>query len=51
MFTELAKDIVEKAHLEKVEDPQKVIDEWIAEDPSVKITVLDKGNKIAVYLD
>ena len=51
MFTELAKDIVEKAHLEKVEDPQKIIDEWIAEDPSVKITVLDKGNKIAVYLD
>ncbi len=51
MFTELDEKTVQKAHLEKVKDPQAVIDEWITEDPSVKIMILDKGNKIAVYTD
>ena len=51
MYTNLDKKTVEAVHLEKVEDPQAVIDEWIAEDPEVKILVLDKGNKIAVYAD
>lgn len=49
MFTELDRETVEKVHLEKVEDPQAVIDAWIREDPKVKITVLDKGNKMAIY--
>ena len=51
MYTELDEKTVKNAHLEKVNDPQGVIDEWIAEDPSVKIMVLDKSNKIAVYAD
>jgi len=51
MYTSLDKKTVEAVHLEKVENPQAVIDEWIAEDPEVKILVLDKGNKIAVYAD
>ncbi|MHA1781374.1 MAG: lactate racemase domain-containing protein [Candidatus Thorarchaeota archaeon] len=49
MFTDLDRETVERVHLEKVEDPQKVIDEWIHEDPKVKIMVLDKGNKMAIY--
>ncbi|MHA1904647.1 MAG: lactate racemase domain-containing protein [Candidatus Thorarchaeota archaeon] len=49
MYTQLDLNTVESAHLEKVNDPQSVIDEWIAEDSSVKILVLDQGNKIAVY--
>lgn len=49
MFTELDRETVESAHLIKVEDPQQVIDGWIAEDPNVKIIVLDKANKLAVY--
>lgn len=49
MYTELDKKTVESVHLEKVTTPQSVIDEWIAEDPNVRILVLDKGNKIAVY--
>ena len=49
MFTELDEKTVQRAHLEKVKDPQAVIDEWITDDPSVKIMILDKGNKIAVY--
>ncbi len=51
MYSQLDKETVEAAHLELVEDPQSVIDEWIREDPAVKILVLDKGNKIAVYAD
>ena len=42
---------VEDAHLFKTEDPQKIIDDWISDNPAVKILVLDKGNKIAVYKD
>ncbi|TFG33517.1 DUF2088 domain-containing protein [Candidatus Thorarchaeota archaeon] len=49
MYTELDRHTVESVHLEKIEDPQAVIDKWIEEDPNVKILVLDKGNKIAVY--
>jgi hypothetical protein len=37
--------------MEKVENPQDIVDEWIAEDPDVKILVLDKGSKIAVYAE
>ena len=51
LFSKLDQETVEAAHLERVEDPQAVIDEWIKEDPDVKILVLDKGNKIAVYTD
>jgi len=49
MYTELDRETVEAVHLQKVDDPQGVIDEWIQEDPQVKIMVLDKGNKMAIY--
>ena len=49
MYTDLDKQTVEAVHMEKIDNPQEVIDEWIADDPDVKILVLDKGNKIAVY--
>jgi nickel-dependent lactate racemase len=49
MLTSLDRNTVEAAHLEKVEDPQAVVDSWIKEDPNVKILVLDKANKLAVY--
>ncbi len=51
MYTDLDSDTVERVHMEKVNEPQSVVDDWIAEDPTVKILVLDKGNKIAVYAD
>jgi nickel-dependent lactate racemase len=51
MYTELDTETIEAAHMEKVDNPQKIVDEWIAEDPNVKILVLDKGNKIAVYAE
>ncbi len=49
IVTELDEKTVQDAHLIKVNDPQEVVDQWIAEDPNVKILVLDKGNKLAVY--
>ena len=49
MYTSLDTETVEAVHMEKIDDPQKVIDQWIGENPDVKITVLDKGNKISVY--
>ncbi|MFQ5831988.1 MAG: lactate racemase domain-containing protein [Candidatus Thorarchaeota archaeon] len=49
IHTQLDTDTVELAHLENVEDPQQVIDQWISEDPEAQILVLDKGNKLAVY--
>ena len=49
MFTELDRETVESAHLDKAENPQAVIDEWTSNDPDVKILVLDKGNKLAIY--
>lgn len=51
LYSKLDQATVEAAHLELVRDPQAVIEEWIEEDPKVKILVLDKGNKISVYAD
>ncbi len=49
MFTNLDKATVESVHMEKADDPQTVIDEWVSKNPDVQILVLDKGNKLAVY--
>ncbi|TFG95347.1 DUF2088 domain-containing protein [Candidatus Thorarchaeota archaeon] len=49
MYSELDTETIKAAHMEKVGNLQKVVDNWIVEDPNVKILVLDKGNKIAVY--
>ncbi len=49
MYTELDDARVSAVHMEKVSDLQQVIDGWTDEDPRVKIAVLDKGNKLAVY--
>jgi nickel-dependent lactate racemase len=51
IHSKLNKETVEAVHLEPVEDPQRVIDDWIKEDPVVQILVLDQGNKMAVYTD
>jgi nickel-dependent lactate racemase len=49
MYTELDRNTLEAVHLEKADDPQSVIDEWISVDPTTQILILDQGNKIAVY--
>ena len=47
----LSEEVVKAIHLEPVDNPQDVIDEWIKEDADVQILVLDQGNKMAVYAD
>ncbi len=51
MFTALDDESVRRAHLERVEDPQAVVDQWIRDSPQVKILVFNKANKLSVYSD
>lgn len=49
MYTELSEKTVKDVHMEKAENIQRVVDDWIAQNPDVQILVLDKGNKLAIY--
>ncbi len=49
LYTALDGEILRRAHLGKVDDPQRCIDRWIGDDPGTRITFFDDGNKIAVY--
>jgi nickel-dependent lactate racemase len=51
MYTELDQETVERAHLDKVSDPQEVVDNWISENPNTKILVFNKGNTLAIYTE
>ncbi|MHA1309370.1 MAG: nickel-dependent lactate racemase [Candidatus Helarchaeota archaeon] len=45
----LNSEIVEKIHLISINDPQKVIDNWVKNDPNAQIYVCDKGSKLAIF--
>ena len=49
MHSEIPDDVVEAAHLRPTHQSQAVVDNWLAEDPDTKITVVDGANKIALY--
>ena len=49
MYSEIADDLVEAAHLHPTHDPQVIVDGWLAEQPDAKITIVDGANKIALY--
>ena len=49
IYSQIPDDIVRAAHLYPAHDPQTVVDEWLTEQPDVKITVVDGANKIALY--
>jgi nickel-dependent lactate racemase len=49
IYSEIADELVEAAHLYPAHDPQAVVDGWLAEQPDVKITIVDGANKIALY--
>ena len=48
-FSELSDADIESIHLTPVISPQKIVDQWIAEDENVKINIFTEGNKVAVY--
>jgi nickel-dependent lactate racemase len=47
--SQIPDDIVRAAHLHPAHEPQAVVDSWLAEQPDVKITIVDGANKIALY--
>jgi lactate racemase len=49
IHTEIPDEQIEAAHLHPTSNPQEVVDHWLAENPDVKITVVDGANKIALY--
>jgi len=49
MHSEIPDAQIEAAHLFPAPKPQEVVDRWLAENPDVKITVVDGANKIALY--
>jgi nickel-dependent lactate racemase len=50
LFSTFLKDkTIEEIGATPINDPQKVIDKWISNSPSSQITVVNKGNSIALY--
>jgi len=49
MHSDMPDNVVEAAHLYPIGRPQTIIDNWLAEEPDVRITVVDGANKIALY--
>jgi nickel-dependent lactate racemase len=49
MHSEIPDNLIEAAHIHPTRQPQNVIDNWLAEDPDTRITIVDGANKIALY--
>jgi hypothetical protein len=49
VYSEIPDDLIEAAHLHPTHEPQAVVDNWLAEEPDARITVVDGANKIALY--
>ncbi|MHC4423272.1 MAG: lactate racemase domain-containing protein [Planctomycetota bacterium] len=49
VYSEVSDDLIEAAHLHPTDKPQGVVDNWLAEEPDARITVVDGANKIALY--
>jgi nickel-dependent lactate racemase len=50
LFSEIPDEVIEAAHLQPAHEPQSVVDNWLAENPDTKITVVDGANKVALYV-
>jgi len=48
-YSELSDSEIESIHLNPTKSPQEIVDNWIAENESVKINIFTEGNKVAVY--
>lgn len=49
VYSQMPDDVIAAAHLHPTGQPQTVVDNWLAEEPDAKITVVDGANKIALY--
>ncbi|HOQ05383.1 MAG TPA: lactate racemase domain-containing protein [Anaerohalosphaeraceae bacterium] len=48
IYTQLEEPLVKKIHLTAVKNPQSLVNEWIEENPLVKILFVDGANKLAI---
>jgi nickel-dependent lactate racemase len=51
MFSQMPDEVVEAVHLRATHKPQTVVDNWLAENPNARITVVDGANKVALYAE
>ncbi|MHC4624276.1 MAG: hypothetical protein ACYS4W_10285, partial [Planctomycetota bacterium] len=49
MHTQIPDNLIEAAHLHPTDQPQRIVDNWLTEDPHTRITIVDGANKIALY--
>jgi nickel-dependent lactate racemase len=45
----ISDDLLLAAHLYPAHDPQRIVDQWLKECPTEKITIVDGANKLALY--
>ena len=48
VHSQIPADLLQAAHLHPTNDPQAVVDTWLAEQPDTKILIVDGANKVAV---
>jgi len=49
IYSQISDDLIRAAHLFPTHDPQAVVNNWLAEEPNARITIVDGANKIALY--
>jgi nickel-dependent lactate racemase len=49
MVTALEREVIEKIHLQYVDDPQEFVNKLLAEKPDLTINIVNDGNKIALH--
>ena len=49
LYSELDERTVQAAHLNPTKNPQKIIDQWIKDDPGEPILMFKHANKLAIY--
>ena len=48
-YSSLDHSLLNAINIEPANDPQDIIDKWLAKDPNAKILVIDKANKMAIF--
>jgi len=48
-YSKLDDSVMKNIGIEPINDPQKVVEMWLSNDPLAKILVVDKANKLAIY--
>ncbi len=49
VHSEIPADLITAAHMSPTDNPQQVVNDWIANDPDARINIVDGANKLAIY--